>query len=95
MTTDEMDWLYWNRDRVSETDWWLWVDDLSDQEIVRVGEFWLDHLARSNRAGHAVHLVASITHDWHQGLGMTPRQRRALAAAVREHWADLRAGSIS
>lgn len=95
MIEQELDWLYWNRDRVSETDWWAWVDDQSDQEIVRLGEFWLGHLDRSNRAGNDWHLVASITHDHRSGLPITPRQRRAVAAAVREHWSSIRPGSLA
>ena len=96
MITEEMDWLYWNRDRVAESDFWSWIDSKSDQEITVLGEFWLRHLDRDNTVGHLVHLVASITHDWrYQGWSMTPRQRRAVVTAVRETWDQLRVGSVA
>jgi hypothetical protein len=94
MIQEEMDWLYWNRDRVAESDFWLWVDSKSDREISELGEFWLCHLDASNRVGHLHHLVAAITGDYrYHGYSMTPRQRRAVATAVRETWDQLCAGS--
>ena len=95
MITEEMDWLYWNRDRVSESDWWHWVDSKTDQEISGLGEFWLRHLDRSNTAGHAWFIVSGITHAHHQGLPLSPRQRRAVCAYARQHWDQLRVGSVS
>lgn len=94
MIENELDWLYWNRDRVSESDWWLWVDEQSPGDIVRLGEFWLDNLSRHNRAGSDCHLVASITHDYRQGLPLTTKQMRAVAITVREHWDDIKCGAL-
>ncbi len=96
MITEEIDWLYWNRDRVAEYDFWQWVDSKSDQEIAELGEYWLRNLDRNNTVGHLHHLVASITGDWrYQHISMTPRQRRAVATAVRETWNQLRVGSVA
>lgn len=96
MKIDQLDWLYWNRDRVAESDWWLWTDDLTDQEIVEIGEFWLRNLDHHNHAGEHYWLIADITYQWrYQSQPMTVRQRRAVMAAVREHWGDLRVGAIA
>jgi RimJ/RimL family protein N-acetyltransferase len=95
MIQEQMDWLYWNRDRVDESDFWLWADSLSDGDIAQLGEFWLDHLDRSNTAGHAWFVVSGITHDYHQGYGLSQRQRRAICAYARQHWDQLRVGSLA
>lgn len=96
MIAEEMDWLYWNRDRVTESDFWAWTASKSDADIAALGEFWLCHLDRNNSVGNLHHLVASITHDWkYQGWSMTPRQRRAVVTAVRETWDQLRVGSVA
>ena len=94
MITEEIDWLYHNQDRVSESDWWLWVDSKTDREIAELGEFWLRNLDRRNTAGHAWFVVSGITHDHRQGFTLTPRQRRAVCASARQHWAELRVGSV-
>lgn len=95
MISEEMDWLYWNRDRVAESDFWTWVHSKSDREITELGEFWLRNLDRSNSVGNLHHLVAAITGDWrYNHLSMTLRQRRAVATAVRETWDQLRVGSV-
>lgn len=95
MIRDELDWLYWNRDRVSESDWWSWADDQDPAQVIRLAGFWLDHLDRHNRAGRHYSLVISISEQWYHNHAITVKQKRAVLAALREHWADLRVGSLA
>lgn len=91
MLKDEMDWMYHYRDRVSEEDWWKWVDSVAHSQAIDLSHWFLTHLEGWHQVpGRIVwqmqDIVAShaVTPNLH-----TQRQHRWLMAAMREHWSQL------
>jgi hypothetical protein len=91
MLQDELDWMYHNRDRVTEDDWWRWVDSVDHIQAVDLAQWFLSHLEKLHRVpGNIVWQMRDIAAAYASApLHHTQRQHRWLMAAMLEHWSQI------
>ena len=85
-----VDYIYWNRDRLTEADVWQLIDTISDRQALEMTDTWL---YRSSAPG-SIHIKAQGIIEWYQLRGfISVKQRRWLVWAICTHW-DLTSAAL-
>jgi hypothetical protein len=96
MLRDEIDWFAVNRDRVSDSDWWLWVDSIAHPDAVKLAQFWMRNLNRGHLVPGVDYVRAQGIVAWYREHGdITPRQHRRLMITLRDNWFEMCAEAIT